>query len=405
MASQSTTSGGSGELRPAAAVSLDPTADAGFFTTQIDGQGARRRPRCQKLGQSLLTNPVIALFTECGQGHSRFFNQGWYDNVIAVDPVDPDRVWAGGIDLFRSENGGQTWGTAGYWWFDHGIDPTYHHADQHVIVFHPQYNGTSNRVMFSASDGGVDRIDDARAPVNTTLRPDLRHAGGRRAAAWIDRNNGYVTTQFYDGAVYPDGQTLLRRPAGQRHAARRRWPTPTWTMLRGGDGGYVAVDTLGDANPGNDVLFAREHRPLARRSPSTAAPLSSTPPAASPATAASSFIAPFAMNGGNASTCGRAALHLAHHQPGVVLAARHRPPTDRRRRQRVGRGGASRSTPNRVLVGMSDGCYHYNHAAPVGPEQRPRGRVAASSAAATSRGWRGIRPTSTSPTPRCRTSA
>src|SRR4029078_2060358 len=57
------------------------------------------------LNRLLLTHPIYA--TSCFTGDAiEFFNQGWYDNVIAVDPVDPNRVWAGGIDLFRSDNGG-----------------------------------------------------------------------------------------------------------------------------------------------------------------------------------------------------------------------------------------------------------------------------------------------------------
>jgi hypothetical protein len=138
------------------------------FTTMRQGNVAFASTAA-KINQLLLSNPVIALLTECGMGTSSFSNQGWYDNVIAVDPMDANVVWAGGIDLWRSDNGGVDWGTAGYWWFDKGVDPQYHHADQHGIVFHPNYNGTSNKVMFSASDGGVERIDDARAPVNTTL--------------------------------------------------------------------------------------------------------------------------------------------------------------------------------------------------------------------------------------------
>ena len=37
---------------------------------------------------------------------------GWYNNVIAVDPRDPERVWAAGVDWFRSDDGGRTWGLA-----------------------------------------------------------------------------------------------------------------------------------------------------------------------------------------------------------------------------------------------------------------------------------------------------
>ena len=59
------------------------------------------------MNRMLLTNSWFAL---CA---GSFFNQGWYDNVIAVDPVDSDVVWTGGVDLFRSDDGGQNWGYAG----------------------------------------------------------------------------------------------------------------------------------------------------------------------------------------------------------------------------------------------------------------------------------------------------
>ena len=49
-----------------------------------------------KLNTVLLSNPIIAFFTECtGSKIEAFVNQGWYDNVIAVDPLDSNRVWAG----------------------------------------------------------------------------------------------------------------------------------------------------------------------------------------------------------------------------------------------------------------------------------------------------------------------
>ncbi len=69
----------------------------------------------------LLTNPVLACLESCGfDTDNAYYNQGWYDNVIAVDPLDPNRVWAGGIDLFRSDDGGKNWGVASYWWAQDG---------------------------------------------------------------------------------------------------------------------------------------------------------------------------------------------------------------------------------------------------------------------------------------------
>ena len=341
---------------------LSTNSGASFFT-QIDGT-VTPTTIGQKISQSLLTNPLIALLTECNQGTSQNFNQGWYDNVIAVDPVNPARVWAGGIDLFRSENSGQSFGAAGYWWKDRGTDPTYHHADQHVIVFHPQYNGTSNRTMFSGHDGGVDRIDNALAPVNTTLAQICGSpvAGGPQ---WIDRSNGYITTQFYDGAVYPDGQTLfggLQDNGTQRGGVAN----PTWTMLRGGDGGHVAVDTLGDANPGNDVLFLENTNLSIAKSVNGGTTFNS---ATSGITGDNGFlfIAPFAMNDGNRQHLwtGGASIWRTTNQ---AVSWQRATGTN----QTCGGGSVSAVAahpldPNRVLIGMSDGCYHYNHAALSAP--------------------------------------
>ena len=53
----------------------------------------------------------------------------------------------GGVDLFRSDDAGANRGIASYWWVN-TIDPRYVHADQHVIVFHPQYNGKSSKILF-----------------------------------------------------------------------------------------------------------------------------------------------------------------------------------------------------------------------------------------------------------------
>ena len=289
--SASTTSGGPGTDGLHAVYRSTSNGDLGSFTTQVDAKAAATTAQ-QRINRVLLSNPLFA-FTECVSG-AGFFNQGWYDNVIAVDPADPNRVWAGGVDTFRSDDGGANWGAAGYWWFAKGA-AGYHHADQHGIVFHPGYNGTSNRVMYSVNDGGIERIDDARAPVNNTV-PQICGTPVAGAAPWVDRNNGYVTTQFYDGSVYPNGAAFF---GGMQDNGTQRGSTASsaWAILRGGDGGYTAVDTLGDANASNDVLFLENTGLSIQRS---------TNGGASFATVTSGitnsgflFITPFTMNQGN----------------------------------------------------------------------------------------------------------
>ena len=357
MASQATAGGGTGQHGLHGIYRSAANGDLGSFTTQVNGTvGA------VTVNHVLLSNPYFA-FSTCAGASAGFFNQGWYDNVIAVDPLDANRVWAGGVDLFRSDDGGLNWGTAGYWWATKGVDPEYHHADQHGIVFHPQYNGTSNKVMFSMSDGGVERIDDARAPVNTTVA-QICGTPVAGSPTWFDRNNGYVTSQFYDGAVYPNGLTYfggLQDNGTQRGASG----SPTWTTLSGGDGGYVAVDTLGDANAANDVLFAEFTGNSLRKSTNGGTTFAA---ANSGITGTGfAFIAPFAMNQGSKQHIwiGGYDIWRSTNQAGTWARATGVNGT-------CGNGSISAIAAhpldaNRVLVGMSDGCYHYNHAALTAP--------------------------------------
>ena len=186
----------------------------------------------------LLTNPAAPL---CGNPNART-PMGWHCNVIAVDPRDPERVWAAGVDLFRSDDGGRTWGIGSYWWAD-PILPGFVHADQHVIVFDPRYDGSTNKTLFAANDGGIYRTDDARAPV--ALGNKAACEPGNTGMSWRSLNHNYGATQFYHGTVTPDGRTYL----GGAQDNGTVFGSPSfgidgWKMQNGGDGGYVAVDPV-----------------------------------------------------------------------------------------------------------------------------------------------------------------
>ena len=148
----------------------------------------------------------------------------------------------------------------------------------------------------SASDGGIHRTDDARAAVGTTLAQVCGEPTPGQVT-WTSLNNGYQVTQFYHGAVYPDGQTLLRRHAGQRHAARHRRGGQNWGMIRGGDGGYVAVNQDEHEHP-----LRRVHRQEPASARSTAA-RTGQPIHGGVGEAAGNyqFIHPFAMDPSNSS--------------------------------------------------------------------------------------------------------
>ena len=192
-----------------------------------------------KLNTVLLSNPIIAFFITCaGSEIEAFVNQGWYDNVIAVDPLDSNRVWAGGIDLFRSDDGGANWGIASHWWADPSAS-VYCHADQHAIVFHPGFNGSSNKTMYVGNDGGLFVTTDARAATGTGESAVCNQIS---SVPWSNLNHNYGVTQFYHGAAYPNGTTYFGGAQDNGVTRGSDGGPNAWSTLLGGDGGYVAVD-------------------------------------------------------------------------------------------------------------------------------------------------------------------
>ena len=244
-----------------------------------------------KINTVLLSNPIYAFYMECFGSMSQFFNQGWYDNVIAVDPADPDIVWAGGVDLFRSDDGGANWDLTSYWWADKG-QPNFVHADQHRIVFHPQYDGLLNQTMFVGNDGGVFRTDNARDATVGGL-PNLCSTTFNGGVTWTNLNNGYGVTQFYHGVGIPDDTSYRYLGGTQDNGTildNDNGNPDDWADILGGDGGYVAVD------PSNlNVLFGEFTRLSLQKSTDGGNNFSSATNGISESSSNFLFIAPFAM--------------------------------------------------------------------------------------------------------------
>jgi photosystem II stability/assembly factor-like uncharacterized protein len=202
-----------------------------------------RNTATDRLSTLLLTNPVSAAEVECQfSNQNQFVTMGWYCNAIAVDPTNPDRVWAAGVDLFRSDDGGANWGVASYWWANRAT-PSYVHADQHAIVFHPNFDGQTNNTLFAANDGGIfktnEASDEVRRGITALCNPD------NGEIAWQQISGNLGITQFYHGAVFPNGREYI---AGAQDngtlLGRDELGANGWTPIAGGDGSYLAINPL-----------------------------------------------------------------------------------------------------------------------------------------------------------------
>ena len=112
-----------------------------------------------------------------------------YNLVIAVKPDDPNTVFIGGTNLYRSTDGftSDNWTLIGGTCPDPDDECEYHyrypehHADIHAVTFLP----SDPNIMFPGTDGGVHKTSDVMAP----------------RIEWENLNIGYYTTQFYGVAI------------------------------------------------------------------------------------------------------------------------------------------------------------------------------------------------------------
>jgi photosystem II stability/assembly factor-like uncharacterized protein len=139
--------------------------------------------------------------------------QGYYTNTLLVDPVNPDQLIAGGITSWRSTDGGLTWHPE--WEFSGGPGT---HVDHHAMVYRP---GKPSEVWV-ATDGGVYALSEI---------------GG----AWIERNTGLVTAQFYS-VCFPGSSKSIAYAGAQDHAVLRYSGSTNWEEFNYGDGGICNCD-------------------------------------------------------------------------------------------------------------------------------------------------------------------
>lgn len=141
--------------------------------------------------------------------------QAWYNNILAVDPTNPNVVYAGGIDFWKSTNGSLSWTQKTNWYPAAGY--AYVHADHHDITFDP----SNSNVMYLGTDGGIFKSTN-------------------NGGTWMALNNNLFITQFYYGAVAPTGTTYYG--GTQDNGTLKSSGGTSWFEILGGDGGATEVD-------------------------------------------------------------------------------------------------------------------------------------------------------------------
>ena len=141
-----------------------------------------------------------------------YASYGWWFGRIKVDPVNPDNAFVIGLDIYRTQNGGNSWANQS----GSGV-----HVDQHAVYIHP----LNNDFVLLGNDGGL----------------NISQNGGN-TWAYI---NVLPITQFYTCEV--DYQNPERLYGGTQDNGTNRTLTgglDNWHAIFGGDGFYVLVDPV-----------------------------------------------------------------------------------------------------------------------------------------------------------------
>ena len=148
--------------------------------------------------------------------------QSWYDHGFDVSQTNADVVVVGGVNHWRSTNGGTNWTLNAHWT---GSGAPYVHADVHCIVFAP---GSGTR-YFSGNDGGIN---------------ETTNSGG----AWSDRSAQLCIAQPYRIGQSASSANLWL--TGHQDNGTNRY-NGSWAEVMGGDGMDCFIDRTN-----NNTMYA-----------------------------------------------------------------------------------------------------------------------------------------------------
>ena len=140
--------------------------------------------------------------------------QAWYDLALTVDPANANTIYTGGVNVWKSIDGGASWQINGHWYGGCGVPSV--HADQHIFKVNPIDNK-----IYIGNDGGIYWTNN----------------GG---SAWHEISTGLVISQAYKIGQSATVDDLVIN--GYQDNGTSLFDDGVWTAVNGGDGMECAID-------------------------------------------------------------------------------------------------------------------------------------------------------------------
>lgn len=168
--------------------------------------------------------------TPSSDGNGGWAYIAWHALSSAINPENPDKLYAGGLDLHTSDDGSGSWHVISSWFNFTNSDPDlpdYVHADQHTIRFRP---GSATDAIFS-TDGGVFLSTNTDQPIPN----------------FVEKNHGFNTLQYYTCAIHPEASKYFFLAGAQDNGTvvyrKRDASVTTRNNVSYGDGAYCFFDS------------------------------------------------------------------------------------------------------------------------------------------------------------------
>lgn len=195
-------------------IAVTPANAAIVYAVVVDSNyGLLRISKSTNSGASFTTTYTSTNILGSMYDGSSTGGQGWYDLAIAASPTNANKVIVGGVNSFRSTNGGTSWTCSNHWYGGGGFQAV--HADKHNLDYR------SNGDLFEVNDGGV-------------------YISTNDGASWTDKSNGLTNSQMYALSV---SQTVNNEIiTGLQDNGSKLLSNNTWSDVNGGDGMDCMID-------------------------------------------------------------------------------------------------------------------------------------------------------------------
>jgi photosystem II stability/assembly factor-like uncharacterized protein len=175
------------------------------------------------------SSPNIFSYEQDGTGSG---GQSNYDLAIAVSDLNANEVYIGGINVWKSINGGANWQIQSHWYYPPNIG--YTHADIHALEW---YNGK----IYCGSDGGI-------------------FSSSNNGSTWTNLSNTLQIMQFYKMAQ-TEQDSIIVMGGAQDNGCNFRTNQGNWFHVLGADGMNVEIDPTN-----SNILYYESQNGNIRRS-------------------------------------------------------------------------------------------------------------------------------------------